>query len=177
MQKVIMDVAHASRNSSVGRALDWRSKGPWFNPGFRHSRNTRRSTTFSPGLNHLRAWNSHFCIKPMWRHIYTCPKLLKIGPVNVWWRKHVLPLNWWFHCEYLLIEFSCELRHHVTRFFSLNDGRIRTWSIIRDTPLFLGYLKAVILDSIVVSIPACHAGDRGSIPRRGDNFLVTFYLA
>ena len=22
-------------------------------------------------------------------------------------------------------------------------------------------------DSIVVSIPACHAGDRGSIPRRG----------
>ena len=125
------------RNSSVGRALDWRSKGPWFNPGFRHSRNTRRSTTFSPGLNHLPAWNSNFCIKPMWRHIYTCPKLLKIGPVNVWWRKHVLPLNWWFHCEYLLIVFSCELRHQVARFFSLNDGRIRTRSIVRDTPLFL----------------------------------------
>jgi hypothetical protein len=28
-----------------------------------------------------------------------------------------------------------------------------------------------ILDSIVVSIPACHAGDRGSIPRRGGYFL------
>ena len=27
---------------------------------------------------------------------------------------------------------------------------------------------------IVVSIPACHAGDRGSIPRRGDIF---FFLA
>ena len=27
-----------SRNSSVGRALDWRSKGPWFNPGFRHGK-------------------------------------------------------------------------------------------------------------------------------------------
>ncbi len=27
----------SSRNSSVGRALDWRSKGPWFNPGFRQS--------------------------------------------------------------------------------------------------------------------------------------------
>ena len=25
------------RNSSVGRALDWRSKGPWFNPGFRQN--------------------------------------------------------------------------------------------------------------------------------------------
>ena len=24
-----------------------------------------------------------------------------------------------------------------------------------------------VLDSIVDSIPACHAGDRGSIPRRG----------
>ena len=37
------------------------------------------------------------------------------------------------------------------------------------------YLKNVIvcivvLDSIVVSIPACHAGGRGSIPRRGDFF-------
>ena len=29
-----------------------------------------------------------------------------------------------------------------------------------------------VLDSIVVSIPACHAGDRGSIPRRGgEDFL------
>ena len=27
---------------------------------------------------------------------------------------------------------------------------------------------ACIRDSIVASIPACHAGDRGSIPRRGD---------
>ncbi len=27
-----------------------------------------------------------------------------------------------------------------------------------------------VLDSIVVSIPACHAGDRGSIPRRGEIF-------
>ena len=26
-------------------------------------------------------------------------------------------------------------------------------------------------DSIVVSIPACHAGDRGSIPRRGAFFV------
>ena len=26
-----------------------------------------------------------------------------------------------------------------------------------------------VLVSIVVSIPACHAGDRGSIPRRGDS--------
>jgi hypothetical protein len=32
----------------------------------------------------------------------------------------------------------------------------------------------IILDSIVVSIPACHAGDRGSIPRRGEKFLFLF---
>ena len=31
-----------------------------------------------------------------------------------------------------------------------------------------------ILVSIVVSIPACHAGDRGSIPRRGDFFSFVF---
>ena len=27
----------------------------------------------------------------------------------------------------------------------------------------------------MVSIPACHAGDRGSIPRRGDFFHYPFY--
>ena len=32
----------------------------------------------------------------------------------------------------------------------------------------------IILDSIVVSIPACHAGDRGSIPRRGDILFTKF---
>ena len=34
----------------------------------------------------------------------------------------------------------------------------------------------VVLGSIVVSIPACHAGDRGSIPRRGVFFLFVNYL-
>ena len=33
-----------------------------------------------------------------------------------------------------------------------------------------------ILGSIVVSIPACHAGDRGSIPRRGDRKFFSDYL-
>ena len=34
-----------------------------------------------------------------------------------------------------------------------------------------------VLGSIVVSIPACHAGDRGSIPRRGgeDSFSFIYY--
>ena len=32
-------------------------------------------------------------------------------------------------------------------------------------------LNTEILGSIVVSIPACHAGDRGSIPRRGGHFF------
>ncbi|CAL1276448.1 unnamed protein product, partial [Larinioides sclopetarius] len=31
-----------------------------------------------------------------------------------------------------------------------------------------------VLGSIVVSIPACHAGDRGSIPRRGESIFLTF---
>ena len=29
-----------------------------------------------------------------------------------------------------------------------------------------------ILDSLVVRIPACHAGGRGSIPRRGENYFA-----
>ena len=33
----------------------------------------------------------------------------------------------------------------------------------------------VILDSIVVSIPACHAGDRGSIPPSGRHACFNYY--
>ena len=36
--------------------------------------------------------------------------------------------------------------------------------------------KFNILDSIVVSIPACHAGDRGSIPRRGEVLISRICL-
>ena len=35
-------------------------------------------------------------------------------------------------------------------------------------------LKSRVLGSIVVSIPACHAGDRGSIPRRGVIYFYSF---
>ena len=35
-------------------------------------------------------------------------------------------------------------------------------------------LHSRVLGSIVVSIPACHAGDRGSIPRRGGYFFLIF---
>ena len=38
------------------------------------------------------------------------------------------------------------------------------------------YISHQILDSIVVSIPACHAGDRGSIPRRGDFLFFISHL-
>ncbi len=38
-------------------------------------------------------------------------------------------------------------------------------------------LQHSLLVSIVVSIPACHAGDRGSIPRRGGNaFFPSMYV-
>jgi hypothetical protein len=33
-----------------------------------------------------------------------------------------------------------------------------------------------VRDSIVVSIPACHAGDRGSIPRLGVYFLNKLFM-
>ena len=36
---------------------------------------------------------------------------------------------------------------------------------------FTPLTRYLVLGSIVVSIPACHAGDRGSIPRRGEIFF------
>ena len=42
---------------------------------------------------------------------------------------------------------------------------------------FKSSLTAELLGSIVVSIPACHAGDRGSIPRRGEHiFFFKFWF-
>ena len=38
-----------------------------------------------------------------------------------------------------------------------------------DEPVSCSYYP--ILDSLVVRIPACHAGGRGSIPRQGENFF------
>ena len=40
------------------------------------------------------------------------------------------------------------------------------------TTLMISQPHLSVLDSIVVSIPACHAGDRGSIPRLGDNIFI-----
>ena len=36
--------------------------------------------------------------------------------------------------------------------------------------------RQTVLDSIVVSIPACHAGDRGSIPRRGGILFTVYFV-
>ena len=60
-------------------------------------------------------------------------------------------------------------KHHVL------DGpqdRTSDLSAHLDSVQTVAGLIPVILDSIVVSIPACHAGDRGSIPRRGDNIFA-----
>ena len=48
---------------------------------------------------------------------------------------------------------------------------LRRQVCIAETDLLLHIFEYIILVSIVVSIPACHAGDRGSIPRRGDFFF------
>ena len=44
-------------------------------------------------------------------------------------------------------------------------GKLSLWRIL--CLIMLMRPGFPLLDSIVVSIPACHAGDRGSIPRRG----------
>merc|ERR1712121_420061 len=41
--------------------------------------------------------------------------------------------------------------------------------------IFLCAIQVNFLGSIVVSISACHAEDRGSIPHRGDNFFPHFF--
>ena len=56
-----------------------------------------------------------------------------------------------------------QILHFIFHSLSTIKCRDKTWPTF-DEPSFS---NAQILGSIVVSIPACHAGDRGSIPRRG----------
>ena len=73
-----------------------------------------------------------------------------------------------------------ELAHLVERSLCMREGPGSTpgfsnycntsfsCSSVCQTPItFVNLVERLILGSIVVSIPACHAGDRGSIPRRG----------
>ena len=43
-----------------------------------------------------------------------------------------------------------------------------------DASTIVSHRLSAIRGSIVVSIPACHAGDRGSIPRHGVFFLFAY---
>ena len=42
--------------------------------------------------------------------------------------------------------------------------------------MLFAHLYHLVRGSIVVSIPACHAGDRGSIPRHGEFFWLIALL-
>ena len=58
-----------------------------------------------------------------------------------------------------------------TKLFEVFTGKRLIWFQIKHLTFVL------VLGSIVVSIPACHAGDRGSIPRRGEGTLFfPFYV-
>ena len=52
-------VTNVGRNSSAGRALDWRSKGPWFDPGFRHFLILSRKVS---GHTHSAVMSNYLCI-------------------------------------------------------------------------------------------------------------------
>ena len=84
------------------------------------------------------------------------------------------------HPKYDVMWSNKRLRYHGCRNKHLRTMVMCTWQVIwpmwdglKNWTVAMRRTLAVILDSIVVSIPACHAGDRGSIPRRGDN---TFWM-
>ena len=69
---------------------------------------------------------------------------------------------------------KCDCCHAITRMYiadCLEFHGLASQCVALDPIQVLACALPVILDSIVVSIPACHAGDRGSIPRRGDNLF------
>ena len=69
------------------------------------------------------------------------------------------------------------LRARVTRLFFIlaqNGGNPCHFFLGWGMALLSGQIRS-ILDSIVVSIPACHAGDQGSIPCRGVSWRKSWF--
>ena len=71
---------------------------------------------------------------------------------------------------------NMEKENHDAAMVAKSRSRIRGHEEEVRAPWYLFGLGSLLthrlfLDSIVVSIPACHAGDRGSIPRRGGRRL------
>ena len=64
---------------------------------------------------------------------------------------------------------------HYTTEDLLTDEILRNRTLFNLKFFLFQQLQYLILVSIVVSIPACHAGDRGSIPQRGV-FLFCYRL-
>ena len=87
----------------------------------------------------------------------------------------------WAHTSYFLpwkrtsMDTSvCFWPHTNNRVFLSADNH---WSLcICYKKLKIPFICSWILGSIVVSIPACHAGDRGSIPRRGGRLFLSFFF-
>ena len=75
---------------------------------------------------------------------------------------------------------NMEKENHDAAMVAKSRSRIRGHEEEVRAPWYLFGLGSLLthrlfLDSIVVSIPACHAGDRGSIPRRGGRRLFLFF--
>ena len=118
---------------------------------------------------------------------FLCATLLKVHSAFVVfasWQAWIVSVssNWIMHCDQAGSHsgwFIGELAHLVERSLCMREGPGSTpgfsilclefglfWLLVLYMNLqWIGRL--FILGSIVVSIPACHAGDRGSIPRRG----------
>ena len=74
-----------------------------------------------------------------------------------------------FEATYFLAAFPVNDRTLV-RIRTLQRNAFQNVLVLYTTPGPLGLSTCIVLGSIVVSIPACHAGDQGSIPCRGDIF-------
>ena len=81
----------------------------------------------------------------------------------------------------------CSTQHRTIHIYINNTTLINGTNNIQGLPVNNGRVTfcsnqaqykepTCFLGSIVVSIPACHAGDRGSIPRRGGFFMWLLWL-
>ena len=105
------------------------------------------------GEGHARPENNSICKCQRLRQKVHRPG---IEPGSPAWQARILPLN--HRCFIKVAEYVVNIRI-----------RCLIEDVVIDSNL-IALVWSRVLGSIVVSIPACHAGDRGSIPRRGGFF-------
>ena len=110
-----------------------------------------------------------------WRH-FTSRDVISGFSLKIVARKVLISANISITYFWIYFPFVIPLKERSTTFILLQCYGILGVNYIPRKICSLKFDKSTYLGSIVVSIPACHAGDQGSNPCRGEKYFLLYFI-